>query len=292
MNIDWFSPMSLGIPDAEFVSGKKIDKFSVFYGTTDGQPHLHSFFELLYVEKGSIYHSVSAKEKKLMQEGDFIFIDIGTIHDYTAIDDDVSVINLVFTPNLFVRDMQDCSSVAELFKKYKLNLEPLVISFPVNTIMHDTNKTALNMIYFLREKSENPQSLTSTIIRYGLISLLMHITEPGFQSRPHLNNITEALLKLVDNNYAEPNLLTRATTELNYTASYISAIFKKDFGITFTDYLMQYRINIAKQLLRTTDMSITDISSSVGYSDVKFFRDLFKKHTNMTPRQYKNSTVI
>lgn len=291
MNIDWFSPMSLKIEDAEFISGKKIDNFSVFYGTTNGQPHLHNFFEILYVEKGSLYHSVNAKEEELMKEGDFIFIDIGTIHNYTAIDD-VSVINIVFTPDLFIPGMQDCASVSELFKKYKLNLEPLMISFPINTVMHDTDKTALNMIYFLREKSEHPQSLSSTIIRYGLISLLMHITEPELQDRPHLSNITEALLKLVDNNYAEPNLLTRATSELNYTASYISAIFKKDFGITFTDYLMQYRINIAKQLLRTTDMSITDISASVGYSDVKFFRELFKKHTNMTPRQYKNSTVI
>lgn len=291
MNIDWFSPMSLAIIDAENISGKEINQFSVFYGTTNGQPHLHSFFEILYVEKGSLYHSVSAKEENVMKEGDFIFIDIGTIHDYTAIDD-VSVINIVFTPDLFIPGMQDCSSIAELFKKYKLNLEPLLISFPVNTIMHDDNKTILNMIYFLREKAENPLSLTSTIIRHSLISLFMHITEPEYQDKPHLSSITEALLKLVDNHYAEPNLLTRATNELNYTASYISSIFKKDFGITFSDYLMQYRINIAKQLLRTTDMSITDISASVGYSDIKFFRDLFKKHTNMTPRQYKNSTVI
>ena len=87
MNIDWLSPMELEIIDAEFVSGKKINQFSVFYGTPNGDPHLHNFFEILYIEKGSLYHSFSANEEKVMKEGDFIFIDIGTIHDYTAIDD-------------------------------------------------------------------------------------------------------------------------------------------------------------------------------------------------------------
>ena len=89
--------------------------------------------------------------------------------------------------------------------------------------------------------------------------------------------------------YSGQNLLSTAAAELNYTIPYISAVFKAEFGINFKEYLLKCRINNAKKLLRTTDMSVSEVGSAVGYSDIKFFRKLFKKHTNMTPRQYKSA---
>ena len=113
--------------------------------------------------------------------------------------------------------------------------------------------------------------------------------EPIISNKQKLHPISDFLVKLVDERYFDHNLINHAVIKLHSPKSYISTIFKKDFNITFTEYLQIYRINKAKSLLDSTNMSINDISLAVGYSDIKTFRALFKRYTNMSPKEYKNS---
>ena len=62
----------------------------------------------------------------------------------------------------------------------------------------------------------------------------------------------------------------------------ISAVFKNDFGVSFKEYLQIHRINKAKYLLDTTNMSVSDIGYAVGYSNIKFHKPIRIKHTSDT----------
>lgn len=75
----------------------------------------------------------------------------------------------------------------------------------------------------------------------------------------------------------------------NISAGYFSGLFKKEMGITLTDYVNQKRIIIAKELLVTTRNSVTDISKSVGIDDTNYFIKVFKKYEGKTPREYRES---
>jgi len=280
----------LELEHAERAAKKAVTNFSIFEANTHAFSHHHNFFEILYVTNGEVYHTTDNNKPQLMQKGDFIFIDIGVIHEYSG--DNCSLLNIIFTPQIFGNNIQQCSSFAEIFKNYKTHLEHLTTFFPSNTILHDTDGVILNMVNFLKSKSDNPQGLTDTIVRYGLLSLLLHITEPQYNQKKHMNSITEYLLKLINDHYAEQNLLTRASDELHYTIPHMSATFKKDLGISFKEYLQSHRIAKAKTLLITSKMSISDICSSVGYSNALFFRNTFKKITNMTPSQYRKTPSV
>ncbi|AFH61114.1 hypothetical protein B2K_10320 [Paenibacillus mucilaginosus K02] len=69
-------------------------------------------------------------------------------------------------------------------------------------------------------------------------------------------------------------------------AKYISTLFKKEVGVTFTDYFQQLRIEEAKSLMRYSERTITDICVLLNFYDQSYFTKVFKKQTGRTPKQY------
>ena len=70
--------------------------------------------------------------------------------------------------------------------------------------------------------------------------------------------------------------------------SHFCTIFSQEMGVTFTEYLTELRMNRAKELLRTTQtVERCVIAYAVGYNDPHYFSYLFKKHTGMTPRDFR-----
>lgn len=57
--------------------------------------------------------------------------------------------------------------------------------------------------------------------------------------------------------------------------------------MTFTDYLSSVRIDAAKELLKSTNLTVTEIAGKVGYEDLNYFIRTFKKTVGMSPGQYR-----
>ena len=74
---------------------------------------------------------------------------------------------------------------------------------------------------------------------------------------------------------------------MNYSLPYISKRFKEDVGVSFVNYLQNYRIMQGCRLLSTTKHSLTEITEMVGYHDVKFFSELVKRITGLSPRDFR-----
>lgn len=76
----------------------------------------------------------------------------------------------------------------------------------------------------------------------------------------------------------------------NINASYLSTLFKRETGQTVTDFVNQRRIQLARQLLSTTQLQVQTIARYCGIPDVNYFSKIFKKHTGQTPKEYRRST--
>lgn len=93
----------------------------------------------------------------------------------------------------------------------------------------------------------------------------------------------------INKNLSRNITLEMAADEAGLTPQYFSKLFKEETGENFVEYLTEKRMNFARHLMKSTNKSIKEISTMVGYSDFNYFCRLFKKVTGRTPRHYKES---
>lgn len=74
---------------------------------------------------------------------------------------------------------------------------------------------------------------------------------------------------------------------VSVSPSYLSTMFKRSVGVTLQSYLISVRIAKAKELLRTTNMRISEISGCVGYPNPNYFNIVFKRNVGINPLQYR-----
>lgn len=86
--------------------------------------------------------------------------------------------------------------------------------------------------------------------------------------------------------------LVRLAELVYFNPSYLSRLFKQVTGINLSDYISEYRIKKAKQLLENPDARIHEVAEAVGYGSATNFARFFKKLTNMTPQEYRDFTLI
>ena len=84
------------------------------------------------------------------------------------------------------------------------------------------------------------------------------------------------------------DLSVKMLADLAYVSSdHLTRIFKKKFGMTVTDYILDRRMKLAAELLKKPDLSITMVSNSVGFGNYSYFTEQFKRTYGLTPRDYQ-----
>ncbi|MBR2913240.1 MAG: helix-turn-helix domain-containing protein [Oscillospiraceae bacterium] len=107
-------------------------------------------------------------------------------------------------------------------------------------------------------------------------------------SRENRNETIRRTLKYIGESYMlEEVSLKSAAAAVNLSPTYLSALFKKEMEMNFSDYLAQVRIDKAKELLCRTSKLVSEISYEVGFSDYRYFGQIFKKYTGQTPREFR-----
>ncbi len=99
------------------------------------------------------------------------------------------------------------------------------------------------------------------------------------------------MMQYIHQNYATDITLDTLAAFMHLNKSYVSRTFKEMIGTTYSHYLRRYRIERAKEILQTTNETITIIAEKVGYPDIAYFSRIFKKETGMTPNDYKQLTA-
>ena len=94
--------------------------------------------------------------------------------------------------------------------------------------------------------------------------------------------------KYVKENYADPNIsLISVAKHIGMSAAHFSTVFSQTMGRPFIHYLTGLRIERAKELLKTTNMKLSDIAMEIGYNEPNYFSHVFRKTTGITPKEFR-----
>lgn len=96
-------------------------------------------------------------------------------------------------------------------------------------------------------------------------------------------------IEFIQNNYSFPIHITDIASYVCINRSYLYTLFKSNLGVSPQDYLTNYRISRATELLSLTNLSIESIALSCGYTDPLIFSKVFKSRKGLTPSQYRKT---
>lgn len=98
-------------------------------------------------------------------------------------------------------------------------------------------------------------------------------------------------MDFINQNYSDPSIsLDKVAKSVNISPNYLSAVFSQEVGQTLTEYITSRRIHEAKNMLRNTDLRLSEIAFAVGYKDPHYFSFVFKKVSGCTPSEYRRGT--
>ena len=95
----------------------------------------------------------------------------------------------------------------------------------------------------------------------------------------------------IEANFSNPDLqMSGVAKKFNLSPSHFSTVFSQEVGKTFRDYLIDHRIDRAKELLKTTNLKCSEIAYQCGYNDSHYFSTIFKKKTGFSPQQFRGQS--
>lgn len=103
-------------------------------------------------------------------------------------------------------------------------------------------------------------------------------------SRPEVNKV----LEYINSHICEEISCESMAGSVNMNSSYFSRLFKNEVGISFSDYLVNRRIEVATELLSNSGLSIEEIVRAVGIDSISYFYRVYKKITGRTPGDIRN----
>lgn len=250
--------------------------------------HNHSFYELVYVLDGSADQNISGNKVSL-KRGDYYIIDYNTVHSYTNCRD-FRIINCLFKPEFIDKTLKGCDDFSKLINNYLIHFSYSILSkIPADNIFHDENGNIKSLFESMYAEFEQHTGGFIELIRCYLIQILVLSLRSIYLPYGNKTNpTTQSIIWYIENHYFEHITLKNICREMNFTLPYLSKKFKEDTGLTFQQYLQNMRIEQSCRLLSETDKRITEIANDVGYSDIKFFGEVFRKTMNMSPREFRS----
>ena len=256
----------------------------------DGESH--DFWEMVYVDKGTINITADKKNYTLSQ-GEIIFHKPNEFHSIYA--------NEVDAANVFVFSF-DAPQKSMVFFKNRCMQVPPELKKHIAAIVNESEKTFQPMKVndkSLKVRDDAPyggQQLIRTYLEQFLILLIRTNQKNNdvrlFPTKESLeNHLVGDIIEYLKNNMDKKINMDDVCEEFKYSKTYLSSIFRKDTGYTIIAYWVELKIKEAKRLIRSSSLNFSQISDKLAFDNPHYFARVFKRVTNMTPTEYKNSIM-
>ena len=190
------------------------------------------------------------------------------------------------------QSFKNCTDFRHLINHYLIQINTTLLNQkPTNMIFSDKDGEVFKNIQKIIGEYEKQENGYVALIRCYIIEIIIRTLRTICTGSADIkgNDFTSYIKDYIDKNYMNQITLSNLSRELNFSLPYLSQKFKQDTGYTFVNYLQQKRMEHSGRLIANTDKKIGEIAELVGYTDIKFFNVVFKKHWGVTPSAFRKS---
>lgn len=234
--------------------------------------HMHICPEFLYINEGELMLNYP-DTGFLLHKGDFAVIFPNTIHGYATLSGTTDY-SIAICRQETVREFSKT-----LFEMHPASPVIMEADLPKDIPL------LMNELIALDDNEEKAPLIKA------IIGLILARTMPVLPLKPNTEkfktNLTVRAVTYVYEHYTEEISLDTAAAALGISRFAVSRLFHSQIKVTFVRYVRFLRINYAKELLKSTDKNIVDISLEAGFDCLRSFNRGFKEETGMTPLRYR-----
>lgn len=148
--------------------------------------------------------------------------------------------------------------------------------------LYEEEKTLFDRLFELQTSADIVEWLF-----HSIISPSIRLLEEQ-RSRQYVR-ISDEMIRMVHSEYDKNVTVETCAMRMNFHPDYVRHVFRKEVGVPFSEYVAQYRLQLAKKWLAETDMKIAEIAEKLQYNNSQNFIRYFRKMEGMTPGQYRNT---
>lgn len=268
------------IPENEDFTIKRHTRFSPV------PEHIHNFIEISYVYYGQFTQIIDGKEVTLKQ-GELCLIDTDVPHSIAPTTKNDIIINILMSKKYFRNELLTNSFSRGIITDFILNVISETADHRQYIIFR--NKEFYQIHSSMREilmETFFPNIGTKEAVSHYLNILFIKLVrdfdyEINWQIGQQNTDILE-ILKYLDVNI-ENITLSALAEKFNYTPNYLSTLLKKKTGKSYSEILLEKRLNTARTFLTTTNMNIHEVALKSGFNNPTFFYKKYKEKFHQLP---------
>lgn len=251
---------------------------SRYNGSWHSSPHTHYCSELFYVTEGQGQFQIEDKIYPVVAH-DLIIVNPNVEHTELSHNDHPLAYIVIGIEDVELATSEDEDDVK--FCILNLNNIKDTIRFYFDHILEEKSLKTPDSDIMCKNLIENLVILLSRQANFA-------ITLTPIQKKSTRLCIT--VRQYIDNHFKE-NISLEMLAEITHVSKYhMVHVFTEEYGVSPINYLIQKRIEEGKKLLQTTDYSLALIGRTLGFSSPSYFSQVFKKHANCTPLEYRKES--
>lgn len=248
--------------------------------------HWHPDLEFIYIVSGTMDYFINGKRVR-MQQGQGIFVNSRRLHyGFSKEKEDCTFIALVIHPSLFLNSFGGAKSFAD--QKFGFGNIDYLLLYP-HVLWHKQILDSIELLYQEMDSiPANPLRLLAKAIQI-CADMADHIET--VDNNKQTDAVPILFLKMTDyihNNYQDKLTIDKIANSGAVCRSKSCQLFQQYVHMTPTTYLTKYRLSKSAELLRDTELSITEISLLCGFQSPSYYISVFKRETGQTPLRYRD----
>ncbi|GMQ64946.1 AraC family transcriptional regulator [Vallitalea maricola] len=268
----------------------KIDKLYTFFYFEFAKNYVfrgekHDFWEAVYVDKGVLEVMADTKHY-VLNNGQMIFHKPNEFHSLWA--------NGEIAPNVIVFSF-GCHSEAMKFFENKI----IKLDIEQKSILQNFIKEARRCLQDQQLKANSPFG-SNQLIKLYMEQFFIHcirnqnvqkLKESIVTKKRMEKDIAVTIENFLKEKVNDNICLKDIVAHMSLSATYLKDLFKKNYSVSIMKYYRTLRIENAKQLIRESSLTFTEIAENMNYTSIHYFSKQFKDCVGMTPTEYAKSLV-